>query len=269
MSASASITVSVTSSTSDAGSRPVDCSARRTSSTIDSDCSCLTERLTLIVSAGSRGNRCCSCAALAARLAEHPPADRDDQAGLLGERDELRRRDEPARRVVPAQQRLDAVVGPPLEADDRLVVDLELLRARARAAARRAARAARRRARASRARTAGNGPCCRASPCTWRRRRCAAAPRRPAKAGPRRSCRCRRSRAGRPACPSTSIGASSASSSRSAIIAASSSRDAVEQDRELVAAEARDGVGRPDGLLEPARRPRRAPRRRPGGRGCR
>ena len=65
--------------------------------------------------------------ALAASLLEHPAADGDDQAGLLGERDEVERRDRPARRVHPAEQRLDAVVGTLVEANDRLVVDLELV----------------------------------------------------------------------------------------------------------------------------------------------
>ena len=58
-----------------------------------------------------------SCVATA--LAQHPPPDRDDQAGLLGERDELVRRDHSALRMAPAEQRLDAArccrrrAGPP------------------------------------------------------------------------------------------------------------------------------------------------------------
>ncbi len=43
---------------------------------------------------------------VAGRL-EHPFAERHDQPGLLGDRDELGRRNEAARRVVPAQQRLE------------------------------------------------------------------------------------------------------------------------------------------------------------------
>ena len=46
-------------------------------------------------------------AALAERLLEHVQGERLDQPGLLGERDELVRSDQAARRVVPAQQRLD------------------------------------------------------------------------------------------------------------------------------------------------------------------
>ena len=45
---------------------------------------------------------------VAARFAQDPAADRDDQAGLLGERDEVERRHEPAVRVDPADERLDA-----------------------------------------------------------------------------------------------------------------------------------------------------------------
>ena len=102
---------SVISSTSalgvEAGGRERVARRRRRSS---SDCSCLTDRLTLIVS-GAVGRRTRSAAGAAWRQAsfEHPAPDRDDQAGLLGERDELRRRDRAARRVLPAQQRLDAV----------------------------------------------------------------------------------------------------------------------------------------------------------------
>ena len=62
----------------------------------------------------------------AARLVEHERADRHDQPGLLGQRDELARRDEAALGVVPAHERLggDDVAG--VEADDRLVLDGEL-----------------------------------------------------------------------------------------------------------------------------------------------
>ena len=63
---------------------------------------------------------------LAARLAHDELADRDHQAGLLGDRDELRRRDQAALGVVPPDERLhrdDVAVG---QADDRLVVEDEL-----------------------------------------------------------------------------------------------------------------------------------------------
>ena len=57
--------------------------------------------------------------------AQHPLAERDDQAGLLGERDELAGRDQAALRMVPAHQRLEAADPAVLEANDRLVVQLE------------------------------------------------------------------------------------------------------------------------------------------------
>ena len=41
-----------------------------------------------------------------AHLVEHPVADRHDEAGLLGDVDELARRHQPAHRVLPAQERL-------------------------------------------------------------------------------------------------------------------------------------------------------------------
>src|SRR3954454_23958699 len=47
-------------------------------------------------------------ARLAAGLLEYPAADGGDQPRLLGERDELLRPDQPARRVLPAHERLDA-----------------------------------------------------------------------------------------------------------------------------------------------------------------
>ena len=65
--------------------------------------------------------------ALAAPLAQDPAADRHDQPGLLGERDELVGADHPALRVVPAQQRLDAADRPVAQPDHRLVVELQLV----------------------------------------------------------------------------------------------------------------------------------------------
>ncbi len=64
-----------------------------------------------------------------ARLLEHPRADRDDQAGLLGERDELARREQAPVGVLPAHQRLhpdQPAAGERqlrLEVDDQLVLD--------------------------------------------------------------------------------------------------------------------------------------------------
>ena len=63
---------------------------------------------------------------LRARLADHPRADRDDQPGVLGDRDELDRRDQPARRMVPADQRLERADAVVLEVEQGLVVELEL-----------------------------------------------------------------------------------------------------------------------------------------------
>jgi hypothetical protein len=63
---------------------------------------------------------------LAARLFEHPRAERHDEAGLLGQRDEVAGQDQPARRVLPAHQRLEAGDGAGVNVDDRLVVHLEL-----------------------------------------------------------------------------------------------------------------------------------------------
>ena len=63
---------------------------------------------------------------LRAGLADHPRADRDDQAGVLGDGDELDRRDQPARRMVPADQRLERADAVVLEVEQRLVIQLEL-----------------------------------------------------------------------------------------------------------------------------------------------
>ena len=65
------------------------------------------ERLTLITRFSS-GQRVRQSLGLAAGLLEDHPADRDDQLGLLRERDEVDREDEAARRVLPAGQRLEA-----------------------------------------------------------------------------------------------------------------------------------------------------------------
>ncbi len=63
---------------------------------------------------------------LAAGLAHHPLAERVDQAGLLGDRDEVGRRDHAAVGVVPAQQGLAARDPVGARAEQRLVVELEL-----------------------------------------------------------------------------------------------------------------------------------------------
>ena len=64
---------------------------------------------------------------LAAALAQDPAADRHDQAGLLGERDEAVRLQQAALGVLPAQQRLEPADHTVLEAHHRLVVQLELV----------------------------------------------------------------------------------------------------------------------------------------------
>ena len=63
---------------------------------------------------------------LAARLGEHPPSQWNNLPRLLGDRDELRRRDQAALRVLPADQRLDAEQIARVQFDDRLVVQQEL-----------------------------------------------------------------------------------------------------------------------------------------------
>ena len=63
---------------------------------------------------------------LLARGLEHPAADRQDEARLLGERDERQRRHDAAGRVEPAQERLHADDPAGRELDDRLVVEPEL-----------------------------------------------------------------------------------------------------------------------------------------------
>ena len=63
----------------------------------------------------------------AARLLNDPRTDRDDQAGLLGERHEVDRLHEAARRVPPAHERLEADDRAGRQRHDRLEVQLELV----------------------------------------------------------------------------------------------------------------------------------------------
>ncbi len=65
-------------------------------------------------------------AGLAHGLLEHPAAERHDQAGVLGERDEAVGAEHPVLRVAPADQRLRAVHAAVPEVDERLVLDEEL-----------------------------------------------------------------------------------------------------------------------------------------------
>src|SRR4029078_6057647 len=64
---------------------------------------------------------------LAAALADDPAADVDDEADLLGQRDERRRHEQAALRVGPADERLDGDRAARRDLDDRLVGDLELV----------------------------------------------------------------------------------------------------------------------------------------------
>jgi hypothetical protein len=63
---------------------------------------------------------------LAARLAEHPPAERHDQAGVLGRRDERPGPQHAALGVMPPHQRLEAGERAGVELHDRLVHEGEL-----------------------------------------------------------------------------------------------------------------------------------------------
>ncbi len=65
-------------------------------------------------------------AGLPHRLLEHPAAQRHDQPGVLGERDEAVRAEHAVLRVQPAHQRLRAVHLAVVEPDQRLVLDEEL-----------------------------------------------------------------------------------------------------------------------------------------------
>ena len=67
-------------------------------------------------------------AAARTRFLDHPFADRRHQAGFLGDRDEHVRRHDAALRVVPADQRLEADQLLGLGVDQRLEVQVELLR---------------------------------------------------------------------------------------------------------------------------------------------
>jgi len=63
----------------------------------------------------------------AAGLTDHPRADRHDEAGVLGDGHELRRRNDPLRRMPPAQQRLEGADAVLLEVKQRLVEEFELV----------------------------------------------------------------------------------------------------------------------------------------------
>ena len=62
-----------------------------------------------------------------ARLTQHPGAQGNDQAALLGDPDEVRRWQQTPVGVLPAHERLEATHGAGVEVDDRLVVEHELV----------------------------------------------------------------------------------------------------------------------------------------------
>ncbi len=63
---------------------------------------------------------------LTARLAQNPPTHRHDESGLLGNRQELRRREQPTRRVLPTNECLERESAAGTDRDDRLVVQAQL-----------------------------------------------------------------------------------------------------------------------------------------------
>ncbi len=169
---------SVISSVSSSGSRPDSASASRTSEITSLCCSCLTDRLTQMYSGGSLGPQPLHRHGLQARLAQHPASDRDDQAGLLGERDEVA-----GLRRARARGGASAAAPPSRRRGRRRGARsagsaARTGRSRGRAEGRRAAPGGRARRRASRARTGGSCPCRRAWRCTSRRRRRGSARRR-------------------------------------------------------------------------------------------
>ena len=148
--------------------------------------------------------------------------------------------DEPALRVLPAQQRLGADDAAARAARPAAGRRRAARRARARAGARPRGRAARRRARASTRRRPRSAPCRAPWRGTSRRRRRAAAPRdRPTPALALRTPKLAVTNRWR---PSSSTGARSALASRSATRRAADLAADGDRDRELVAAEARDQV---------------------------
>ena len=196
----------------------------------------------------------CQRAACAQRLAQHPVADRHDEAGLLGERDEVAGRHDAA----PSGwcQRSSAstpITRPVAQVDLRLVVQLELV-----ALERAAQRRSRAQARSRRAFMLGGeelvacrgpGPWRGTSPC----RRCASASRRRRRRRDRARCRCCAARAAR---RRRSVnGCAQRLEDLAAPTTAASPRlvELGQHDHELVAAQARDGVALAHARGEPLR----------------
>ena len=189
-------------------------------------------------------------AAAPAGLLEHPAADRDDQPGLLGERDELGRRTGSRAPGAPADERLDADDAPGSEVDDGLVLEDELALARARGAA-----PPRARSRSSRRVHLGSNTS--SGPCRpWRgtspRRRCAGA--RPRLAGPPQAMPTLA--ATTTSLPPSMTGAQRLGDALGDLDGAARVRRVLEQDRELVAAQAGGGVAGADAAVRAAARPR-------------
>ena len=109
------------------GSRPQRPSAPWTSARNSGRASWRPETLTVTPRSAACGKRSRHCATCAVACSSTQRAERGDEAGLLGEADELGRADDAVARAVPAHERLDAeqpVLG---DVEDRLVVDAELL----------------------------------------------------------------------------------------------------------------------------------------------
>src|SRR3954447_11335059 len=102
--ASRMITLSVSSSSTELGARPLAAITWAMVSVSVRSWNWRPERLTAR-SSGSK-HHAVPALHLGAGGAQHPPADREDEAGLLGERDELAGRDGAEVRVAPAQQGL-------------------------------------------------------------------------------------------------------------------------------------------------------------------
>ena len=112
------------------GLRPAifdDSSTASTSSIRSSFDRCLPEMFTLTIRSLYAGEMFCHFCELLASFIQDPDGDRLDQPRLLGDRDELVRRDHPELAVMPSQQRLESDEMSVLKIDDRLVVHRQLV----------------------------------------------------------------------------------------------------------------------------------------------
>ena len=123
--------LSVTSSRSSAAGTPCSASRRSTRSGRPASSRQRVERLT---ATGTAVPGVQPAPLLGEREVEHPLGQPQDEAGALGDRDEVARRDEPLGRVLPAQQRLDALDPLAVQGDLGLVVQEQLVVAVERAA---------------------------------------------------------------------------------------------------------------------------------------